>query len=1113
MLSIKNIRTVARYERKILFRSWFFRIFSILSLGIIGIFIGTATFQNGAFTWGIRSLSSSIVYNSVFLLNIVQSIIAMFLASDFMKRDKKLDTAEVLFIRPMSNTDYVLGKTWGIVTLFFYLNLLILIEAFIFMLASPEIQVNLIPFAVYFLLLSIPSLIFILGLSFILMSILKNQSLTFLILLAYIAAILFYLGEKANFIFDYLAFRLPMVYSDIVGFGNFQEVLSQRMFYLFLGLGFIFLSILLLKRLTQSSATKVVSLILFTISIGIAVFFGYTNLHTYYNNIHKRAEMIELSAKYFDVPTATVHFYNIKVIHKDQLGFMVDMQLLNNTKQDLNQLIFTLNPGFTIESMMLNGKEVSFESELHILKVNLPTAMKPNSNASLSMRYYGKIDPSVNYLDIEQETIDATSSSITSRIDQQFSFVKDDYTLLTVENLWYPYTGVRYDPTRPAVFKQNFSKFKIEVQTKPELTAITQGQAKTDSLGNFEFMIRDPLPQVSLAIGEYEIRQTELSGVKVGLAYLKGHNYFDEYFDEVGDTVDAVIENFLDNYERPMQLFYSYPQFTLVEVPLQYKALQHAWTATLETSQPQMVFFPEKGFNVRSADFKSTFKWRERREQRENSGETSKQIQASVLRDFITQVFGATNAQVNFRAIGEGTMPLNPYSIYPNYYYYLNFISSEDVPVLNYAFETYLRKSSSNPRQNFMFQATGLGDEEKANRLLDGTSLKELIANNEEPAALNNVLQSKGSYLLTYIQKHFGDEDFDIFLTNFFYYESFKNIKFQDFANQIKEKYDLNLDQFINNWYTSKEVPTFITSDLDVIQTVNDNQVVFLSKIRIENTSNVNGLVKFTIEAGGGGGFRRGNSGGNEEADVRIYMIEANTTKEIQMLSYNQPRGINFSTMISRNIPSSRRFVNRGSEEISNYDAVEYEKVINKPIIKTQPGEIVVDNTDEGFEIHDPSGENPIKRMFIKEDEVDKYVGMGWGRAPATWSLAAQNDFYGDYIHSARFIRNGDGTKYVSWTTPLPSAGYYDIYVHLIRNRRRGWGNRGGGNKEQYYNYTVYHEDGVEEVALNLADTDQGWNLLGNFYISSDSAKITLSDKSEADRIIADAVKWVKEKK
>ena len=41
------------------------------------------------------------------LYNIAQSVIVIFLAGNFLKRDKKLDTAEVIYVRPMSNADSV----------------------------------------------------------------------------------------------------------------------------------------------------------------------------------------------------------------------------------------------------------------------------------------------------------------------------------------------------------------------------------------------------------------------------------------------------------------------------------------------------------------------------------------------------------------------------------------------------------------------------------------------------------------------------------------------------------------------------------------------------------------------------------------------------------------------------------------------------------------------------------------------------------------------------------------------------------------------------------------------------------------------------------------------
>ena len=59
-------------------------------------------------------MPSSIPFVNIYLFNIAQSVIAIFLAGSFLKRDKKLDTAEVIYVRPMSNADYIIGKTWGL---------------------------------------------------------------------------------------------------------------------------------------------------------------------------------------------------------------------------------------------------------------------------------------------------------------------------------------------------------------------------------------------------------------------------------------------------------------------------------------------------------------------------------------------------------------------------------------------------------------------------------------------------------------------------------------------------------------------------------------------------------------------------------------------------------------------------------------------------------------------------------------------------------------------------------------------------------------------------------------------------------------------------------------
>src|SRR5665648_1298774 len=76
--------------------------------------------------WELVAIPSSLPLLNLYLLNIGQSLVVIFLAADFLKRDKKVDTNEVLYTRSISNLEYVIGKTWGIVRLFLALNILVL---------------------------------------------------------------------------------------------------------------------------------------------------------------------------------------------------------------------------------------------------------------------------------------------------------------------------------------------------------------------------------------------------------------------------------------------------------------------------------------------------------------------------------------------------------------------------------------------------------------------------------------------------------------------------------------------------------------------------------------------------------------------------------------------------------------------------------------------------------------------------------------------------------------------------------------------------------------------------------------------------------------------------
>src|SRR5512133_254123 len=117
------------------------------------------------------SISSSVPLMNLYLLNIGQAFVVIFLAADFLKRDKKLDTNEVLYTRSMSNLEYVLGKTWGILRLFLGLDILILVIALTVNIISSKMNVDIMYYLYYLLIIAVPTILFSLGFAFLMMSV------------------------------------------------------------------------------------------------------------------------------------------------------------------------------------------------------------------------------------------------------------------------------------------------------------------------------------------------------------------------------------------------------------------------------------------------------------------------------------------------------------------------------------------------------------------------------------------------------------------------------------------------------------------------------------------------------------------------------------------------------------------------------------------------------------------------------------------------------------------------------------------------------------------------------------------------------------------------------
>jgi len=1143
-MNLINIWNVATYESKTLFRSWFFRIFAILALLILfGTNVGFFGGHEDA-NWTFRAIAANMPYINVLFINVAQAIIAVFLASDFLKRDKKLDTTEVIYARPLTNGEYVVGKTLGILVLFIGLVLLTLAMALIFNLVRKDVPVEWVAYFYYPLLISIPTLVFILGLSFFMMILFRSQAVTFLVLLGYIGLTLFYFQDKLYGMLDYMAFNLPMVYSDFIGFADPRMILLHRLAYLLLGTGFIFATIRFLNRLPQTGRWNGLNLLGFIAFIAAGLFVGSLYFSTYHERAADREAYLELNNLYVGKHLTDVLSNNLQV---EQDGKMLriasTLRVQNHNSMRLDTLLFSLNPGFTIDSVRSRGEAVDHIQKRQLLMLIPSGGLEAGTRTGINIYYHGIPDEAVAYLDIPREQMNASKRIMVAPIDKKPGIIHPNYMLLTPELNWYPVAGVGFNLETFQPREPDFTRFSLTVSCDSSITAIAPGRMTTDETA-CHFSNEIDLNAFPLILAPLDRRSMEIDGVEYNLYYDPDHDYFSEHFTNIQDTIKALITEAKDDYELDeLDLYYAFDRINLVEVPIQYHAYERPYIQTVENILPEMILLPEKGAGIRTLDFERYKKAAENRDRRDENIRSPREIETDLFKRLLQNTFFRTETRSRGRGgmggggrgeelitfQGDVDYNKNPYCVFPLYYSYVTGISSSDYPVFNSMLEIYLKEGYEvSPREGF---TGGITDKERANLLLSRKSMIELFARWDTELTMSLINQT-GSFIISALKNRVGMSNFD----NFFYYyledHAFSEITFEQFSRDFYREFGVEIAPYLEVINAGGEMPTFLISEPEYLQTRDDIGDVYLVKFSISNVGSARGLVDFNFRIMGQGGF--GGGGGMSE-EKRLYEVEAGETREVQVVLYERPMMMTINTLISGNIPSSYNNFLRSATEVSTDDLEEYDRYSDHPVSFRFEDEYVVDNEDEGFSSYSVSRESKLKQWVDSRKEQDDgllYESLNEWWTPSRWTPVAHAAYYGETVRSAMGIRRGDGTNFVTWSTVVPEKGFYDLYVHIPvsamyrrpsrRDQGGGQGGQGQGHgrgfgpefadKGSDYHYTISSSEGNEQVVYELNDPEDGWNRLGSFHLPADSVSVQLSNQTDGRRVIADAIKWVRKR-
>jgi len=512
---IYRLYSITLYKIKTLLRSKIFKYYSLCLLIII-IFNFVALHGH----WSQRGISSLIPYRIFISMNIYQAICCIFISSHFFTEDKS-DSFNSLYVRSYANIEYFLGKFFGIVISLCGIHVIIAGISIFFNLCFLDVPVNVAAFLYYPILILLPIIIFVCGLTF-LSNVLIPTKILCINFLVIIVLLLYMSWDSAYYgVFDVFSKNLPLLNSDYIGFGNIKEIVLHRAIFITAGIGLFFISSLFYYRLKQSVKSNIISCIIGSFCILLSIFFALNYVSNIQNDIKFRADIREINKKYSNHSTITISKCSIDLEHQNnEINCKASIKLKNLHDTDISEYLFSLNPGLEVEKIVCGNTDLRFIREEHIIKINPLSLLHTGSIDSLAVYYHGTVNGNVCYLNIDETTRNRKYKKYKFCIDKRYGIITPRYVLLTEENLWYPIAGINNKFSG-----KGFIDFELNVTTNDDLIAISQGKHYVNKNGSFCFNPQNPLPKISLIIGDYSRKSITVDDVEFAFYVKPGNEY------------------------------------------------------------------------------------------------------------------------------------------------------------------------------------------------------------------------------------------------------------------------------------------------------------------------------------------------------------------------------------------------------------------------------------------------------------------------------------------------------------------------------------------------------------------------------------------------------------
>lgn len=1133
MINLKQVMAIANSERRInrrLVRYW---VFVSLAYLIALLIYAQLAYVHGLFSsysGTVGAISPRFLLSFIGLLYVVVFLIGtIFLAFDVRARDNRERMTEVLDSRPFTNLELVSGRFLGIFLSSWIpmVVLVVILELLGFILRGLGAPLGE-PVEIYSLfsfvfIMAVPALSFTIALVFFVTLLVRNRLVAAVILVSTIIAIycaMTLLTSANGSIVDITGIWATFFCSEIVPQFATPEGWIQRLSVLLAAFGLIGLSAAVHPRLDGSSRLKLVAGSVIAMILALS-FFGYLfySSSNYMKMLEtwKKAHAAVINEV---VPDIKKIAGEIKINPGKDLLLDLDITFAAPENSPLQKALFTLNPGQKVMSVKnVSGKEINYKHENGLLVFNLPKVLEAGEETTLQLNVQGLPDDDFAFLESafniitmnDPESGDVGLFGITPGI-----FHKKFIALMPGQR-WLPVSGPETGRDDPAVRSVDYFDIDLKVNLPegwlvagPGRRHKVQSNSDTD---NFRFSPPAPVHEVALIASRFESRATEVEGVTLEVLIDKRHIRNVDILGETGENIQEWVGERLRNAEE-YGLVYPYDAITLVEIPNYLRTYGGGWRMDTVMAPPGMLLMREIGFPT--ARFDVAFRKPESFKDKEGGIRQAKwerlktfflndlsggNILSGGARNFFlyqTSAKGPEGLALNYVMETLCNLLVTETDSFFSAHYFL--VDGSINRVINMTFRTYnnapLRDTSIVDRAvRSAVSRPGVWE-----RAL-GVSLKD-IDPWEDPGRTLDVLVLKGNAVARSIMDTLGPEKTGQLL-------SLIRQSHTGGAFTVKDVMDTgkslghNLEDILGDWLDSTDLPGFVCEDAKIyrIQDADDGSPRYQMLYKIRNDEPVSGFFNLS--------YYYTNRVGRSRADnIRSDPIrmEGKSTIQYGTIVSTPPASVFLDPYLSLNRSAIFLTIDRKDmEKVVKSEAIEgIEKLPYSIPVETS---ITVDDLDSGFSVTDETKNSGFRLMSRKNEKRTTDQGLpltGNNRAPGEWSRVVYTSSYGKYRQTYAVIGKGDGDKKALFAAEIIRAGQYDLEIHFPWKP-----NIMQGKKWGTFHLVVTDSNGDNhEIKFDSNAAAFGWNLIEGIYLPEGKTTVTLSDKTDGDMVVADAIKW-----